>query len=70
MQQFSYFDKREVLQQEYCQPLIFPSPHFLWVVDIHTSLPCKYQYHHVIIEWVECERHHISCENTQTVTSC
>ena len=29
---FSYHDKREVLQQEYSQPQIFPSPHFRWVV--------------------------------------
>ena len=28
MQSFSYFDKREVLQQEYSQPPILPSPHF------------------------------------------
>ena len=31
---FSYTDKREVLQQEYSQPPILPSPHFRWVVDI------------------------------------
>ena len=29
---FSYIDKREVLQQEYSQPGIVPSPHFRWVV--------------------------------------
>ena len=29
---FSYIDKREVLQQEYSQPTILPSPHFRWVV--------------------------------------
>ena len=32
MQWFSYLDKREVLQQEYSQPPILPSPHFRWVV--------------------------------------
>ena len=30
---FSYIDKREVLQQEYSQPQILPSPHFQWVVN-------------------------------------
>ena len=33
MQWFSYLDKREVLQQEYSQPPILPSPHFRWVVN-------------------------------------
>ena len=33
MQLFSYFDKREVLQQEYSQRPILPSPHFRWVVN-------------------------------------
>ena len=33
MQHFSHFDKREVLQQEYSQPPILPSPHFRWVVN-------------------------------------
>ena len=37
MQWFSYHDKREVLQQEYSQLLILPSPHFRWVVK--TNLP-------------------------------
>ena len=32
MQPFSHFDKRVVLQQEYSQPPILPSTHFLWVV--------------------------------------
>ena len=35
MQQFLYLDKREVLQQEYPQPLILPSSHFRWVVKLH-----------------------------------
>ena len=35
MQYFSYIDKREVLQQEYFQPPILPSPHFWWVVKYH-----------------------------------
>ena len=30
----SYNDKREVLQNEYSQPPILPSPHFRWVVNI------------------------------------
>ena len=29
-----HFDKREVLQQEYSQPPILPSPHFRWVVKV------------------------------------
>ena len=33
MQWFSHVDKREVLQQEYSQPPILPSPHFRWVVN-------------------------------------
>ena len=33
MQWISYLDKREVLQQEYSQPPILPSPHFRWVVN-------------------------------------
>ena len=33
MHWFSYLDKREVLQQEYSQPPILPSPHFRWVVN-------------------------------------
>ena len=32
--QFFYLDKREVLQREYSQPLILPSPHFRWVVSL------------------------------------
>ena len=32
MQKFSYIDKREVLQNEYSQPLILPSPQFWWEV--------------------------------------
>ena len=31
---FSYIDNREVLQQEYSQPPILPSPHFRWVVNL------------------------------------
>ena len=38
MQKFSYFDKREVLQQEYSQPPILPSPHFLWVVKLRKPI--------------------------------
>ena len=38
MQYFSYLDKREVLQQEYSQPLIIPSPHFRWVVNVPQPL--------------------------------
>ena len=30
------FEKREVLQQEYSQPIILPSPHFRWVVNFQT----------------------------------
>ena len=33
MQWFSYLDKREVLQQEYSQSQILPTPHFRWVVN-------------------------------------
>ena len=33
MQNFSYLDKREVMQQEYSQSPILPSPHFRWVVN-------------------------------------
>ena len=33
MQWISYLDKREVLQQEYSQAPILPSPHFRWVVN-------------------------------------
>ena len=36
MQWFSYFDEREVLQQEYSKPPILPSPHFRWIV-IHVK---------------------------------
>ena len=35
MQFFSYLDKREVLQQEYSQPQILPSPYYWWVVNEH-----------------------------------
>ena len=35
---FSYLDKREVLQQEYAQPPILPSPHFRCVVNVLTFL--------------------------------
>ena len=35
MQLLSYFDKREVLQQEYSQPPILPSSHFPWVVNLY-----------------------------------
>ena len=35
MQYISYLDEREVLQQEYSQPPILPSPHFQWVVNTH-----------------------------------
>ena len=50
MQWFSYLDKREVLQQEYFQLPILPSPHFRWVVKLILSyyhvrcmqLICKY----------------------------
>ena len=34
MQWFSYLNKRRVLQQEYSQPPILPSPHFQWVLPI------------------------------------
>ena len=37
MQWFSYLDKREVLQWEYSQPQILPSPHF-WRVVKHNYL--------------------------------
>ena len=30
---YTCIDKREVLQQEYSQPPILPSPHFRWVVN-------------------------------------
>ena len=30
---FSYIDKRGVLQKEYSQPSILPSPHLRWVVN-------------------------------------
>ena len=33
----SYCDKREVLQQEYSQHTILPSPHFRWVVNIKNN---------------------------------
>ena len=33
LQWFSYLEKREVLQQEYSQSPILPSPHFRWVVN-------------------------------------
>ena len=39
MPKFSRFDKREVLQQEYSQPPILPSPHFRWVVTTHDVCP-------------------------------
>ena len=32
MQYFTHLEKREILQQEYSQPPILPSPHFRWVV--------------------------------------
>ena len=35
----SYFDKREVLQQEYSQPQIFPSPHIRWVGNCSDMSP-------------------------------
>ena len=38
MQYFSYLDKRELLQQEYSQPSIHPSPHFQWVVKHSMNL--------------------------------
>ena len=34
MHHFLHFNKREVLQQEYSQPPILPSPRFLWVVNL------------------------------------
>ena len=34
MKKFSSLDKKGVLQQEYSQPPILPSPHFRWVVII------------------------------------
>ena len=34
---FSHFDKGKVLQREYSQPPILPSPHFRLVVDIYTK---------------------------------
>ena len=33
IQKFSYCDEREVLQQEYFQPPIFPFPHTQWVLN-------------------------------------
>ena len=33
MQYVSHLDKKGVLQQEYSQPPILPSPHFRWVVN-------------------------------------
>ena len=33
MQKLLYIDKREALQEEYSQPPILPSPHFLRVVN-------------------------------------
>ena len=41
----SYFDKREVLQQEYSQSPILPSPHLQWVVKHrnHDSLTLQVQ---------------------------
>ena len=39
MQWFSYLDAREVLQQEYSQPPMLPSPHFWWVVKANTPFP-------------------------------
>ena len=45
---FSYIDKREVLQQEYSQPPILPSPHLRWVVNHANrspySLSLNYKY--------------------------
>ena len=38
MQSFPYLDKREVLQKEYSQPPILPSPHFRWVVNRKTNI--------------------------------
>ena len=38
MQCFPYLDKREVLQQNYSQLIILPSPHFQWVVTGHDIL--------------------------------
>ena len=38
MQLLSHFDKRVVLQQEYSQPPILPSAHFLWVVKYHLNI--------------------------------
>ena len=37
MQWFSYLDNREVLQKEYSQRPILPSPQFQWVVNIKCS---------------------------------
>ena len=37
MEWFSYLDKREVLQKEYSQPPILPSPYFRWVVNIYNN---------------------------------
>ena len=33
MHHFSYLDKRKVVQQEYSQPPMLPSPYFRWVVN-------------------------------------
>ena len=33
-----FLDKREVLQQEYSQLPILPSPHFLWVVNPNRTM--------------------------------
>ena len=35
---FFYLDKRELLQHEYSQPPILPSPHFRWVVNLCKDL--------------------------------
>ena len=41
MQYFLYLDKREILQQEYSQPRILPSPHFRWVENHLLPFQCN-----------------------------
>ena len=43
IQYLSYTDMREVLQQEYSQPLILPSPHFLLVVNAYIYIHTVYR---------------------------
>ena len=40
-----HLDEREVLQQEYSQPPILPSPHFRWVVKHQNNAWCTKKRH-------------------------